>query len=85
MKPRFVNLILYLLALGCTVMPATSAHAQLNLQEREHVQTIVWIVEAATFATAIAIALFVWRISKRARKRKDRALPVDKNDSPLSK
>jgi hypothetical protein len=35
-------------------------------EAKEHVQIIVWIVEAATFLTAALIARVVWRVSKRA-------------------
>jgi len=32
---------------------------------QENVQTIVWVLEFVTFATAMLIAWFVWRYSKR--------------------
>ena len=44
-----------------------NAQALIAMPEREHVQTIVWIVEAATFVTIAAAFWFVWRISKRAK------------------
>ena len=44
-----------------------NAQALIAMPEREHVQTIVWIVEAATFVTVAAAFWFVWRISKRAK------------------
>jgi len=37
---------------------------------KENVQTLVWVLEAVTFATAFGIAWFVWRVSKRASKNK---------------
>ena len=46
---------------------ANNAHAVIAMPEREHVQTIVWVVEAVTFVTIAAIFGFVWRISKRAK------------------
>ena len=44
-----------------------NAQAVIAMPEREHVQTIVWVMEAVTFVTIAAIFWFVWRISKRAR------------------
>lgn len=36
-------------------------------EAKEQVQAIVWIVEAFTLLTAVAIAWIVWRVSRRAR------------------
>ena len=49
-----------------------NAQALIAMPEREHVQTIVWIVEAATFVTIAAAFWFVWRISKRAKENRRR-------------
>ncbi len=46
---------------------AKNADAVIAMQEREHVQTFVWVMEAVTFVTIAAIFWFVWRISKRAK------------------
>ena len=46
---------------------ANNAHAVIAMPEREHVQTIVWVVEAVTFVMVAAIFWFVWRISKRVK------------------
>jgi len=46
---------------------ANNAQAVVAMSEREHVQTIVWVMEAVTFVTIAAIFWFVWRISKRAK------------------
>lgn len=46
---------------------ANNAQAVIAMPEREHVQTIVWVMEAVTFVTIAAIFWFVWRISKRAK------------------
>lgn len=46
---------------------ACNAQATISHAEREHVQTIVWIVEGASFITIIAVFWFIWRISMRAR------------------
>jgi heme/copper-type cytochrome/quinol oxidase subunit 2 len=49
------------------VMLANNAQAVIAMPEREHVQTIVWVMEAVTFVTIAAIFWFVWRISMRAK------------------
>ena len=54
-----------------------NAHALIAMPEREHVQTIVWIVEAATFVTIAAAFWFVWRISKRAKENRTSRQEVD--------
>lgn len=70
MKKTMSGLIFVLLSVGGTALLAGNAQAQINMPEREHVQTIVWAVEFVTFVTAMAIAWFVWRISKRDSKNK---------------
>lgn len=59
---RITGMVLVSLA-----MLANNALAVVAMPEREHVQTIVWIVEAATFVTIAAVFWFVWRISMRAK------------------
>ena len=46
---------------------ANNAQAVIAMPEREHVQTIVWIVEVVTFVTIAAVFWFVWRLSARAK------------------
>lgn len=70
----------FLLALSCMTLLANTAQAQLSLPEREHVQTVVLIGESLTFITVIAVALFIWRISARSRKNKDRSRTEDKKE-----
>ncbi len=36
-------------------------------EAKEHVQTLVWIIEAVTLLTTALIAWVVWRVSKRPR------------------
>jgi hypothetical protein len=48
---------------------ACAASAKMSMQEKEHVQTLVWAVEFVTFITVLAIAVFIWRLSKRDGKR----------------
>jgi heme/copper-type cytochrome/quinol oxidase subunit 2 len=37
---------------------------------RENVQTVVWVIEIVTLITTVAVAWFVWRISKGAQQKK---------------
>lgn len=53
--------------LASLVLLANNAQAVIALPEREHVQTIVWVMELVTFLTIAAIFWFVWRISMRAK------------------
>jgi len=67
------NLVSALFGLGGLLFLVSDASAQLAMQERENVQTIVRVVEFSTFITLLAIGLFVWRLSKReSKKRRDR-------------
>ena len=81
MKTLAKNLIPLLLVLAGTALPLCDAQAKLNMSEREHVQTIVWIVEAATFLVVVAIGLFIWKISTQDRKNKGRGQATERNES----
>lgn len=70
MKKNLSGLILVLLVVSATVLLTGNAQARISLPEREHVQTVVWLGEFASLFTAFAIAVFVWRISKRDSKNK---------------
>jgi len=48
---------------------ASNAKADIPMQVRERVQTIVWVLEALTVATIVAVFWFVWRYSQRAREK----------------
>ncbi|MGB8517698.1 MAG: hypothetical protein WCD45_07400 [Gallionella sp.] len=48
---------------------AGNAKAEIPMQVRERVQTIVWVLEALTVATIFAVFWFVWRYSQRAREK----------------
>ncbi len=54
--------------LGWLSLLVSNAEAVMSMQEKEHVQTFVWILEAAAFVTIVAIFWFVWRLSKREQK-----------------
>ncbi len=49
-------------------------------EAKEHVQTIVWIIEAVTLFTTALIALAVWRASKRASKRASGSKKAEPHD-----
>lgn len=44
----------------------------MSSEAKEHVQTIVWIIEGVTFLSTALIAWLVWRAANR-RKKPDRA------------
>lgn len=48
---------------------------RMTSEAKEHVQTIVWIVEGVTFLATALIAWLVWRVARRAQngRRQDRA------------
>ena len=64
------GLIFVLYAVGGIALLAVNAEAQINIVEREQVQSIVWVIEFITIVIFIAIAWLVWRISKRDYKNK---------------
>jgi len=59
------GLIFVLLAVSVMALLVGNVKAEINMQERENVQTIVWVFEFVTFITAMAIVWFVWRMIKR--------------------
>ena len=77
MKTTTRILIFVLLTVGGMALLAGNANARISMPEREHVQAVVWLGEFVSFVTAVAIAVFVWRISKRASKNKK-----SKQDAP---
>ncbi|MGA7748691.1 MAG: hypothetical protein WCA63_00955 [Gallionella sp.] len=66
----------FLLVSGMTIL-MDNAIAQINMPERENIQTIVWAVEFVTFVTAMGIVWIIWRIGKRdsesRREKRDRS------------
>jgi hypothetical protein len=71
-------LIFVLFAASEMGLLAGNAYARVSMPEREHIQAVVWLGEFISFATAVAIAIFVWRISKRDSKNKK----SKRDDSP---
>ncbi len=41
-----------------------------EIQVKENLQTIVWVLSGATLGVGAAIAWFVWRVSKRDSEKK---------------
>ena len=71
MRRMVAGLYPALLAVGAMLLPECNARAQLDMPERESVQTVVWIVELTAFLLVLGIVWFVWRISrKESEKRK---------------
>jgi heme/copper-type cytochrome/quinol oxidase subunit 2 len=52
------------------VWPAGNALAAMTMQEKENVQSLVWILEVVVLIVILVVAWFVWRISKRAAEHK---------------
>ena len=50
-------------------LAASNAEADIPMQLKERVQTFVWVLEALTVVTIIAVFWFVWRYSQRAREK----------------
>jgi len=65
MGARLKTITRMLLVTGGMMPLMTHARTQLTLPEREHVQAIVWIMEATTVITVLAIVWFLWRVIRR--------------------
>ena len=66
-----------LLALCIPALVSENAQAVISMPERERAQSIVWIVEIATFITVLVIALLVWKVSKRDKNEKHHKSEID--------
>lgn len=66
MKGIVVGFNHILSGVGAMVLLQGNARAQLDMPQRESIQTVVWAVEFATFIVILAAVWFVWRISKKA-------------------
>jgi uncharacterized protein HemY len=60
-----------LLIAALAVLAANAQAGDLTMTEREDVQIISWSVEFLAIFIALAIAVFVWRLSKRDRKNRN--------------
>ena len=64
--------IIAVLLIALLALLASNAQAgDLSMTEREDVQIISWSVEFIAIFIALAIAVFVWRLSKRDRNRRN--------------
>ncbi|NNM80207.1 MAG: hypothetical protein HKM01_07115 [Gallionella sp.] len=59
-----------LLVSGSALPMPAEARTQMAMPEREHVQTIVWIMEATTFVTVLVVVWFLRRLIKRDQARR---------------
>jgi heme/copper-type cytochrome/quinol oxidase subunit 2 len=66
-----LRIIGVLLIAALTLLADYAQAGDLSMTEREDVQIISWSVEFIAIFIALAIAVFVWRLSKRDRKRRN--------------
>jgi heme/copper-type cytochrome/quinol oxidase subunit 2 len=66
-----LRIIAVLLIAALALLAANVRAGELTMTEREDVQIISWSVEFLAIFIALAIAVFVWRLSKRDRKRRN--------------
>lgn len=71
MKTCLKNAVLVLFAVGGTAFLGGNAQAYIEMPEREHVQALVWIMEAVTLVTIVTVFWFLWRIGKRAQAKRN--------------
>ena len=58
-------LLAVLFSAGGMALLSGNADANVSMPAREDVQAISWTIELVTFLVAMAIAWFIWRMSKR--------------------
>lgn len=68
---KMTKSLVILFAAVRTVFSVGNARAGLTMTQRETVQDISWIIEFLAIFTAVGIAWFVWRLSKRDQKSKN--------------
>ncbi|MCG6933667.1 MAG: hypothetical protein LJE57_08505 [Gallionella sp.] len=66
-----LRIIAVLLIAALAFLAANAQAGDLTMAEREDVQFISWSVEFLAIFIALAIAVFVWRLSRRDRKRRN--------------
>jgi hypothetical protein len=66
-----LRIIAVLLIAALALLAANVRAGELTMTEREDVQIISWSVEFLAIFIALAIAVFVWRLSKRDRKNRN--------------
>ncbi|HEY8887162.1 MAG TPA: hypothetical protein VIM35_01640 [Gallionella sp.] len=70
MKPG-IRIIVVILIAAMALAVANAQAGSLTLPEREDVQAIAWTIEFLAIFTAVGIAWFIWRLSKRDQKSKN--------------
>lgn len=63
--------ILVLFAASGALLFGGNAQAYIDMPEREHVQALVWIMEAVTLVTIVTVFWFLWKIGKRAQQNRN--------------
>jgi hypothetical protein len=72
MKPAMRTIVALLTAASGMALAVNNVQAgDLTMTERENVQIRSWSVEFLAIFIALAIAVFVWRLSKRDRKKRN--------------
>lgn len=72
MKPVRRKFVAILIAAGAMSLPLGTAQAgNLTMPQKEDVQAIAWAIEFLAIFTAVGIAWFIWRLSKRDQKIKN--------------
>ena len=72
MKPVRRIFVAILIAAGAMALPlGTTQAGNLTMPEKEDVQAIVWTIEFLAIFTAVGVAWFIWRLSKRDQKNKN--------------
>ena len=78
MKAKIKDQVILIVTLSISALFSGQAQAMISMPERERAQSIVWIVEIVTFITALAIALLVWKVSKKDKNAKNRNSKIGK-------
>lgn len=78
MKVKIKDRVMLMIAFSISTLFSGNSQAFISMPERERAQSIVWIVEIVTFITALAIALLVWKVSKRDRNKKNSKSEIDR-------
>ena len=73
MKPvRRIFVAILIAAAGMVLLSNATQAGSLTMPEKEDVQAIAWTIEFLAIFTAAAIAWFIWRLSKRDQKNKNK-------------
>jgi len=72
MSPARTTMLVLLFAAGGLALPTNQAQASvMSTSQMESVQAISWTIEFLAIFIALAIAVFIWRLSKRDHKNRN--------------